>query len=130
MVFFCGLEGLWGGVGCGCGRGCTGFGLHKRVAAQTEGFTKSVGTLSPEQNGGHAQSGGVGHEGEAVLRRHRDQSVGRGLLRPSEAVQRRPTQVSASSSLLSSLCSLKQTHTSIFFKKQTGMLIKHRRILA
>lgn len=64
------------------------------VGGEVEGFTKSSGTLSAEQNGGHAQSGCVGHEGEAVLRRHRDQGVGRGLLRPSEAVPRRPAQVS------------------------------------
>lgn len=34
------------------------------------GFTKSIGTLSTEQNCGYAQPGRVGHEGQAVLRRH------------------------------------------------------------
>lgn len=36
----------------------------------------------------------MGHEREAVLRRNRDQSVGCGLLRPTETVSGRPTQVS------------------------------------
>ena len=57
-------------------------------------LAKRLATLSAEQDGGHAQPGRLGHEGEAVLRRHRDQSVGRRLLRPAEAVQRRPAQVS------------------------------------
>lgn len=56
-------------------------------------ITKSVGTLSTEQDSGYAQPGRVGHEGEAVLRRYRNQGVGCGLLCPSETVQRGPAQV-------------------------------------
>lgn len=57
-------------------------------------FTKSVGTLSAEQDCGYAQPGRMGHEGEAVLCRHRNQGVGRSLLCPSETVQRGFAQVS------------------------------------
>lgn len=72
QYFYAVLYVMWGEIrlslqGGGWG---TGVGLHERVTAETEGFTKSVGTLSPEQNGGHAQPGRVGYEGKAVLRRH------------------------------------------------------------
>lgn len=36
----------------------------------------------------------MGHAREAVLRRHRDQGVGGGVLRPTETVSRGPAQVS------------------------------------
>lgn len=58
------------------------------------GLTKRVGTLSAEQNCGHAQPGRVGHERKAVLRRHWNQGLGRGLLRSTETVSRGPAQVS------------------------------------
>lgn len=57
-------------------------------------LTKRVGTLSAEQNRGHAQPGRVGHEREAVLCRHRDQGLGCGLFRPTETMSRGPAQVS------------------------------------
>lgn len=75
-----------------CGWGCVVVPLV--LAHPIGGLTKRVGTLSAEQNRGHAQPGRVGHEGEAVLRRHRDQGVGRGLLRSAETVSRGPAQVS------------------------------------
>lgn len=58
------------------------------------GLTKRVGSVPTEQDGGHAQPGRVGHEGEAVLRWHRDQGLGRGLLRPAETVSGGSAQVS------------------------------------
>lgn len=63
-------------------------------AGPAGGLTKSVGSLSAEQNGGHAQPGRVGHEGEAVLCWHRDQGLGCGLLRSAETMSRGSTQVS------------------------------------
>lgn len=63
-------------------------------AHPARGLTKSVGSLSAEQNGGHAQPGRVGHEGEAVLRWHRDQGVGCGVLRSAETMSRGSAQVS------------------------------------
>ena len=44
----------------------------------------------------YSQPGSVGHEREAVLQRHRDQSVGNRLLRSAETVQRRGAKVSVS----------------------------------
>ncbi len=83
-----------GGVGVGgYGVGSVGYWVECVSRDQNEGFTKSVGTLSPEQDGGHTQPGGLGHEGKAVLCGYRDQSVGRGLLRPSETMQRGFAQV-------------------------------------
>lgn len=67
---------------------------HDVSAHPTGGLTKRVGSLSAEQNRGHTQPGCVGHEREAVLRRHRDQSVGRGLLRSAETVSGGSAQVS------------------------------------
>lgn len=58
------------------------------------GVTKSVGSLSAEQNGGHAQPGRVGHEREAVLRWDRDQGLGGGLLCSAETMSGGSTQVS------------------------------------
>lgn len=58
------------------------------------GVTKSVGSLSAEQNGGHAQPGRVGHEREAVLRWDRDQGLGCGLLCSTETMSGGSTQVS------------------------------------
>lgn len=63
-------------------------------AHTTGGLTKRVGSLSTEQNGGHAQSGCVGHEREAVLCWHRDQGVGCGLFCSTETVSRGSAQVS------------------------------------
>lgn len=71
------------------------------LAHPTGGLTKRVGTLSAEQNRGHAQPGRVGHAREAVLRRHRDQGLGCGLLRPTETVSRGPAQVSHGDNCLS-----------------------------
>lgn len=64
------------------------------LAHPAGGLTKSVGSLSTEQNSGHAQPGRVGHEGEAVLRWHRDQGLGGGLLCAAETVSRGSAQVS------------------------------------
>lgn len=58
------------------------------------GLTKSVGSLSAEQNSGDAQPGRLGHEREAVLRWHRDQGLGCGLLCSTETMSRGSTQVS------------------------------------
>lgn len=82
---------------------------------ETEGFTKSVGTLSPEQDRGYAQPGCLGHEGKAVLRWHRDQGVGRGLLCPSETMQRGPSQVSTDCFNASSWIKLKFDLNSLHF---------------
>lgn len=84
------------------------------LAHLSAAFTKSVGALSAEQNGGHAQSGRLGHEGEAVLRRHRDQGVGRGLLRPAEAVPGGPAQVSCGSNCSCSSAQSQWSRSEIF----------------
>lgn len=56
----------------GYGVGSVGYWLECISRDQNEGFTKSVGTLSPEQDGGHTQPGCLGHERKAVLCGYRD----------------------------------------------------------
>ncbi len=56
----------------GYGVGSVVYWLECVSRDENEGFTKSVGTLSPEQDGGHTQPGCLGHERKAVLCGYRD----------------------------------------------------------